>query len=75
MKTVKQIENYIEKQDWKDLFEENILSCWNEDLKTFFKEHSIGKDLLLKAFVWGKTSQGYVFWSKIASDYNSWFNK
>lgn len=62
MKTVKQVMEYLNKQDWKDEF-----------LKYAYTKLSFDEHLLDEAFEWDDTPQGVVLWSNRNQEYLDWY--
>lgn len=63
MKTVSQVMEYLNKQDWKDEF-----------FKYADTKLSFDKDLLEEAFEWDDTPQGVDFWLIRDKEYLDWYN-
>lgn len=62
MRTVSQVMEYLNKQDWKDEF-----------FKYAGTKLSLDERLLEEAFDWDDTPQGRAFWIIIAKEYLDWY--
>lgn len=63
MKTVSQVMEYLNKQDWKDEF-----------LKYAYTKLSFDEHLIEEAFDWVDTPQGKPFWRNRNLEYLDWYN-
>lgn len=74
MKTIREIENWLEKQEWFDQFSENRQA--DLQYREFFEE-GLNEDerrarIVSNAFDWNHTPEGYEFWEKINKAYLMW---
>lgn len=63
MKTVSQVMKYLDEQGWKDEFFKYANTVLTFDDK-----------LIVKAFDWTETPQGYSFWKNIHREYIVWYS-
>ena len=74
MKTIREIENWLERQEWFDQFSENMQS--DPGYREFFEE-GLNEDerrarIVSNACDWNHTPEGYEFWEKVNRSYDKW---
>lgn len=74
MKTIREIESWLEKQEWFDQFSENRISDfqYHEFFEEGLNEDERRARIVSNAFDWNHTPEGYEFWEKVNKLYVKW---
>lgn len=73
MKTIREIDAWLEGQDWYGKFCDNRDTKYQSFYEFDLREEERRAKIITNAFDWHHTPEGFEFWEKINREYIKWF--
>ena len=77
MKTARQIRQWLENQEWYELFLLQVWGSFSEDMVAIKRiiSGNLGKNTISSGFDWWYSNEGPSYWIKIDRQFREWYEK